>query len=111
MRRKTLAATAALALAAGSLAACTPGQRDVQRICVGAATREPVEEQFCRAGSDGYEWADEDDDDFDLIKKRRKSSTVVKPVVPQVKQPVVVNPPSQPKPPTVKSGTGGMGRK
>jgi hypothetical protein len=94
----------AAALAAGSLAACAPGSRGEERVCVTSILREPVAPGNCESGSFGYEWADEDDLDFDKIKKKRKSSTVVKPVVPQPKQPVVVKPPSKP-------GTGGMGRK
>jgi hypothetical protein len=106
VKRKTLPLVLAACVAAGSLVACgVPGQRVEERICVDKATREPVGDDWCHSAPYGYEWADEDDLDFDKIKAKRKSSTVVKPVVPQVKQPVVV------KPPAPKSGTGGMGRK
>lgn len=97
MKRKTLPLVLAAALAAGSLAACASAPEE--RICVTSILREPVEPGNCESGSGGYVWADEDDFDFDKIKLKKKSSTVVKPVVPQVKQPVVVKPPSQPKPP------------
>lgn len=96
MKRKTLSLALAAVMAAGSLAACAPAGRDVERICVTSILREPVDAGHCETGSRDYLWADEDDLDFDKIKAKRKTSTVVRPVVPQVKQPVVVKPPARP---------------